>query len=403
MECDRNRLQDYVHETLSADGRAAVDEHLAACATCRAALAEIAERASAVADRLAALDPGSPAETADPSIAFARFRSWTRTQQPHIRTTLKSRIEMFTRTIAESPDVRRRWRLAAIGVAVIAALVTVISYAPARDKLAEFLSIFRVRQFSAIQIDRAQLDKLSALQETLKKSNIAAPICERQPGPPQKVASGAEATTAAGFTVQVPDALPPGAVLKEFNVTAGPSVRVDFDPQQIESILAGAGINGVKLPPMKAGSVRVDVGNVVEQAYEVPNGGKSPTAVRVVQAISPAVTLPPGADPTALGETFLQILGLPSADAHRIAATIDWTSTMVIPMPVGLASFREIKIHGTPGLFMEQNRQAGEGAGHDQPTRHMSVILWQDGGIVYSVMGQNITPSEMLRIAESLR
>jgi hypothetical protein len=283
-------------------------------------------------------------------------------------------------------------------LAAAAALVLVISYAPARQVLADFLAIFRVREFSAITIDRAQLDKLDTLKEALRTSNLVTPVIEREPAQPREVASASEAASLAGFDVQSPDHLPSGAQSKGIEVVApGPAVRVEFDPAKIESQLAAAGITGVQLPPMQAGTVRAEVTSIVTQEFTLPWTGAPDRAprLRIVQATSPAVTLPPGADPKALGETYLKILGLPEKDAKLLAARIDWTGTLLIPMPAGLGTFRDIDIHGDPGLYMEQT-------GPEDAVMRGSVVLWQHGGVIRAVIGDRVAPSEMLRIAESM-
>jgi hypothetical protein len=388
MHCDREKLSEYRGGGLSQADRAAVEEHLRRCAECR------------VTVTLDRLDP-TPSEAADAGAAFARFSDEVARNRPRAtgRVSWLDRIGRerigFDRT---GPDRIPVWRPAAVVLAAAAALVLVISYAPARQVLADFLAIFRVREFSAITIDRAQLDKLGTLKESLRTSGLVTPTTEREPAQPRAVASASEAGSLAGFDVQSPSHLPAGAQSKSIEVVApGPAVRVEFDPAKIESQLAAAGITGVRLPPMRAGMVRAEVSSIVTQEFTLPWSGAPERApsLRIVQATSPAVTRPPGADPKALGETYLKILGVPEEDASRLAARIDWTGTLLIPMPVGLGTFREIEVGGEPGLYMEQT-------GPEDAQRRASVVLWQHGGVIRAVIGDRVAPSEMLQIAESM-
>ena len=50
---------------------------------------------------------------------------------------------------------------------------------------------------------------------------------------------------------------------------------------------------------------------------------------------SPEVSLPAGRRPRALGEIGLRIVGPPADEAQRFAQTIDWHSTLLVPVPAG--------------------------------------------------------------------
>jgi hypothetical protein len=437
MNCDPDILHDYANDAMSADGRAALERHLESCAGCRSALVEFATRREGIATRMNTLDPRSPDETADAALAYARFRNWTRTQS-ETRTDLGSRIEKRTRMLASiifvtsdagAADLRRRWRPAIVGAGVLAGLIFSISYAPARQKLAEFLSIFRVKEFSIVSIDPSQMEKLGSLQKALGEGNLITPTEERAPGKPRPVETVAEATSLAGFAVAVPTELPEGLARTGFEVVSpGPMMRADFDPAQIEGALAAAGFTGIRLPEMKAGSIQAEVAAIALLSYEGTEGDR-PAAIRIVEALSPTVTLPVGVDPKVLGETYLTILGVPPEDAHRLAQTIDWTGTMILPVPRNFGSFREVKIGDAAGIYMEQTRdfpdrrEAGDPARDESATKSRdesaagareqageareggfrSTILWQKDGIVTAIMGRHVTGSELLRIAESMR
>ena len=47
----------------------------------------------------------------------------------------------------------------------------------------------------------------------------------------------------------------------------------------------------------------------------------------------PIVTAPPGIDITQIGEAFLQLLGLSREEAAEFSQQVDWSSTLIIPIP----------------------------------------------------------------------
>jgi len=96
-----------------------------------------------------------------------------------------------------------------------------------------------------------------------------------------------------------------------------------------------------------------------------------------------------------LGQLSLQILGTPAADARRIAQEIDWTSTVIIPLPSDVARSHEVTVDGVTGLLLEETRQS-------RPARN-SVLVWERDGIVYSINGKNVDPALLIQVGDSLR
>jgi hypothetical protein len=80
---------------------------------------------------------------------------------------------------------------------------------------------------------------------------------------------------------------------------------------------------------------------------------------RLVQARSPEVTLPEGIDLQALGEIGLRILGLAPAEAKQFAQSIDWHSTLLVPVPPNASSFRQITINGHSGVVIQHQPRGG--------------------------------------------
>jgi len=133
-----------------------------------------------------------------------------------------------------------------------------------------------------------------------------------------------------------------------------------------------------------------DIGFIVTQGYRVGNG-----TLIVIQSPSPALTMPEGVDLPRMGEALLRVLGMSDADARRLAQQIDWTSTLIIPLPTNLVQFREVQVDGSTGLVLEQT---GQDTG--EPDRF---VIWERGGIVYAVSGHNVSVDELLQTADSMK
>jgi len=95
-----------------------------------------------------------------------------------------------------------------------------------------------------------------------------------------------------------------------------------------------------------------------------------------MQAESPLVEYPDDIDPTVLGEALLQVLGTEPREAHRIANSIDWASTLLLPIPNEIVTFSEVIVDGVNGVALEP--LDGEGGS----------LLWQKDGKMYMLSGQ---------------
>lgn len=371
MKCDHGRLQAYLDDALSPVERTALEEHLAGCPACQEALAMLRRQGKELARHMATMDP-RPQEYSDVRRALARF--WVRTAAAQA---------------TKQTPFRRHWRWAAAALAALALVAGLLSIAPVRQAAAQFLGIFRVRQFTVIPVEAARMERFEAVVTELSDVLNEATVL-REPGPAWEVADAGAASALAGFAVRTPAYLPGDAVLSPLTVQSGPAVRVTVERERALMLLEAAGVGDVALPEVETLSLTADLGPVVVQEYRVDGGN-----VLVLQTPSPSVTIPAGIDPNQVGQALLQFLGMPPDDARRLAQEIDWTSTLVIPLPTDLFRFREVRVAGATGLLLES--MATDSAEPD------SVVLWQAGGIVYAVAGSNVSPEVLLQVADSLR
>jgi hypothetical protein len=89
-----------------------------------------------------------------------------------------------------------------------------------------------------------------------------------------------------------------------------------------------------------------------------------------------------------LGEIALRIVGMAPDEAHRFAQSIDWTSTLLVPVPANASSFREVEVRGTTGLLVTTS---GSGT-LNTPKGPMtipqgSMLVWAEGDMVYAMNG----------------
>jgi hypothetical protein len=370
--------------------RAEVASHLAACAGCREALAAAQAREEGLSAHFTGLDPLA-ADASHPAAALAAFRSQVSAsatpavRQGPARSNLQRSIHMLKQRFF-SP----RMRPLTVGLTAVLCLVILFSIAPVRDAAADFLGLFRIRKFAVIPIDPAQAQRLEALMNQAGPA-LGEPTVVREEGPKQDVADAGQASALAGFPVRVPAALPEGAIQMQFNVKRGPAMHYEVERSVLESVMQAAGASTAGLPNVDKITVDVNIENGVALAYRTPSGA----SLSLFQTPSPDVNMTEGVDMVALSETGFQLLGMPQEEAHRLATTIDWSSTVVIPLPTDAANAREINVDGVTGLLMEgsmENRGRGE-----------TVLLWERDGILYGMQSEWLPVESLLAAANSLR
>jgi hypothetical protein len=215
----------------------------------------------------------------------------------------------------------------------------------------------------------------------------------KEPRQPVSYTTAEEAGVAAGLRVRTPAYLPPGFEFKSADVAGDGEIRFTANTANLRLLLDALAIGDVTIPDGVDGQpFQVRVPPVVHLTY----GRTEHDRVMLTESRTPDISFPAGLDPAALGEIGLRILGLSRSEAYRIAQSVDWRTTLVVPVPVTAASFRQINIQGETALVIEANRREPhvEGPG--------TVILWSQQGVVYAVVGMRST-DELIEIAQTLQ
>jgi hypothetical protein len=262
------------------------------------------------------------------------------------RDELRARLRAHEEELSAPRHEPRRVLLAAAAMVAVALLVSVPGV---RASVSQFLSLFRVVHVVAVPVDPGRLARLKA--ENLEIGTLIGEHVEvlRDPGPPVRVPSPADAAAAAQMTLALPQYLPRGTQVMEAAVVGERALRIRASGQRLEQVMAALGIDDLSVPPGLDGQiVDVRVPPVVMVRYD---HGRSRT--RLFQARSPELRLPEGIDVRSLGEIGLRIVGLAPAQAREFAQAIDWHSTLVVPMPPNATSFRQVRIGGRPGVLIQ--------------------------------------------------
>ena len=147
-------------------------------------------------------------------------------------------------------------------------------------------------------------------------------------------------------------------------MTDGGYGRFNIDPEGMRAILEAAGVDPNLMPDgLDNANINITVFAGVQQQWE--------DGISLMQTESPIVEYPNDFDSALLGSALLQILGMSEAEANRLAAQIDWTSTLLLPIPQEAATFSEVTVEGNSGILLTSlDGQA-------------SALVWQRDGIIH--------------------
>lgn len=304
--------------------------------------------------------------------------------------------------------LRPLWAL----ITLIAVLALALTFPSVQGLASNFLRLFRVQQVAVLPLD------MTSLQDARFDPTVGQAISQaladqvkitRQPGKPVEVTGAAQAEKLAGFKVRLGNN--PGLDLFQLKVQPGVAFEGTFDQALAENVLQTLGKSSLKLPAGLNGAViKANIPDAVTAAYGQcrynPNpettgatGGPSLTigdnCLLLVQLPSPTVDTPPDLPVTKLAEIGLQVLGMDPAKAAQLATQIDWTTTLVIPVPRGEVNTQTVSVDGSDGTLISQPVST-------DGMRSSYTLVWVKDGIVYGIIGSG-DPSRALTLGNSLK
>jgi hypothetical protein len=388
-----NSLRAYLDQQLPDPERSRIESHLQDCSVCRDRLAELASLANQVSLRMAALKPG-PAEAPRPaSLALRQFNH-------------KETRPMFN--IFSKRNLRPLW----VTIAVIAVLAVSLNFQPVQALAAGFLGLFRVQQVTILPINSNTIQNLQNNQDISKAVSqlFSDSVTTTRPATqPQQVPDTATASKLAGFEVrQWKDSSLPAVT----TVSSGQAFTFTVNRARAQQILTSLGNNTLQLPQNIDGAkISVDIPSGVSTTYgDCPvmrfegSGDGSGPVVRptaapasdclvLLQIPSPTINTPSSIDPAQLAAIGLQALGMSADEAQSFSQKVNWSTTLVIPIPTGEVSYQDVQVDGAQGYVLAPVK--GSAAARYS-------VVWVKNGVIYSVAGSG-DPAQGLALANDLQ
>ena len=397
MNCpDDGILQAHVDGELSAAELEELKQHLASCSKCCSRLERMQARTERVQGALAGLAPAAP-EVSDASRAFLRFRAG-------LDNDLEAQRAWLGKLFA--PRLRPAWG----ALALVCAVAVLLSVAPARTFAEKILAMLRVKKITVVSVypssTETRADQRTAkLLSQLISDNV---VVTENAGKPQPEPSATAAGKLAGFDVRTIGQL--GAPQKIL-VNGEAGFQMTLNRGRMQAILQEAGRSDIQLPASIDGAlVAVHIPKTVLTAYgncpenmrhhspnsqPQPGGDSNPPAVEdncvfMVQAPSPTVSVPSNLNISQVAEAALELAGMSPSEARSFCQTVDWSSTLVVPVPGNVSSYQTVNVDGVTGTLISLRSD-----------RNRYSLLWVKDGIIYSLNGRG-DPNQALNLAASL-
>lgn len=206
-----------------------------------------------------------------------------------------------------------------------------------------------------------------------------------------------EAEALLGFRIR---RLPGAEAFAMLQVIPATTVRWTVRLDHLREALHAVGADDVALPETLDGTVMTLTGGPVLLAMLEHQG----TPLGFLQAPLPALTMSPEGDVRPLAEATLRLMGMPAAEARRLADTVDWQTTLLLPIPLAAGMAVEVQPAslggGREGTLLTFPTAAETPSGKPVAVRF---LLWHDAEFLYGLGGPEVDPDRLLAWARSLR
>jgi hypothetical protein len=358
-----------------------IKQHIEACAECQSELIILRERAVSV------------------RAGFDQLPQWSGAQDTHDTATAWALFQKKRAPSTESEQGKwnlwQTWALAG-GSFTVTVLAVLLTFAPVRAWAESLLTIFRVEHFTVLEMNSTMgndLQNNQLLNQAVSRVLSDEVTVIQSPQRPQSVADAATASQLAGFPVQLLSGQTPAALLLE----SGAAVQMKLDRDRLQSILDEAGRSDLHIPGSVDGAivgVHIPAGIMalygncgdaeirMEGQHQAQNSSNiqpaDGTCISLAEVPSPSVSAPPEIHPDQIAQVALQFFGMSANDAANFTKTVDWTSTLVLPVVRGQSSYEQVSVNGNDGVLLRpQNQQRASSF----------TLMWVGDGIVYALNG----------------
>jgi hypothetical protein len=300
----------------------------------------------------------------------------------------------------------KRWRFAWAASLAAALLLVSLLFPAGRSFAQRLLATLRVEKVQTVALDLPAMNDSKfdrhvqqALRQMISKNVVVTLDEKAQPANSQQ-----QASALAGFPVRL---LSARTDTPKLHVEGAHAFHMTVDRARLQDVLDQAGRPDLLLPAtIEGATVSVQVSRSVAAAYgscanqegnsetnSQQETGSDNDCVILLQAPSPVVNVPSDLNLQQLAEIALQFAGMSDVQARQFCQTIDWKSTLVLPVPRSIRSYETVDVNGVQGTLMKTR-------GHGGGSAYM--LIWVKDGVIYSLINRSGDPNSAVQLASSL-
>ena len=399
-------LRQHLDGELAGGELAEITSHLASCADCRACFEKLSTARAQTEKALATLAAAVDNARINPATAYAQFANQF--------VAVGEEKNWIPRLFA------RRWR-SAWGLAVVVLIVAILaSMNPVLSWAQRVLAMLRVQKIQVVTIDPITLMSSSEPDSRPYKlfnqfiaDNV---VVTMDPGRPDVVSNLTTAAQLTGYPIRVIGSL---GTPRSVEVNGETGLQMTINRDRVLTLLDEIGRSDIHIPESANGAlIAVHIPKTVISMYgdcPVPHGHvisdsqseaaalaerktermaniKDINCTYLIQAPSPTVSVPPDLDISEIAEAALELAGMSSAEARSFCQTVDWSSTLVVPIPRNSSSYETVTVDGVEGTLITETLAQG----------NRYSLLWIKNGVIHSLAGHG-NSFDALSLAGSLR
>lgn len=295
-----------------------------------------------------------------------------------------------------------KYRTAWVTLAAVSVLAVSLSFPQVRVIANSFLGLFRVEHIEAVDVG-ISLDALPAEMEpyfTALDDIIGDEVIVDEVVKPVEVQDLEEASQLAGFQARIPT-YPKGETHLQYQKASTARIVIDRDLWQ--TLIDSLGYNEFVFPENSDGKEivfnipQVIVAGIGDCQYNEINEVKlgspdSKNCTIFLQGDTPTIEAPPGVDINQAGQIMLQVLGMSAVEAKEFSATVNWATTLVVPVPSDV-DYSQVTVEGEKGILLEDQHAGGKA---------VFTLLWIKNGRLHALIGDG-TFTDALRSVNSLQ
>lgn len=295
-----------------------------------------------------------------------------------------------------------KYRTAWASLIILAILTAALTIPQIRAIGNSFLGLFRIEQIEAVDVGIS----LSTLPQEMEHNFeaidylIGDQLSIDKIVQPILVEDISETKSMVGFDARDPT-YPQGE--KQIYYQEATTVRLVIDQKRWQALIDTMGYGSFTIPKSADGeevAIHIPAGVVIgigdclyNEINEVKLGHpETENCTIFLQSTSPTFEAPPGVDINKAGQLLLQALGMSPAEAEQFSATINWATTLVVPVPSDM-NYQQVMVEGVKGIYLEEETYPGEKA--------VYTLMWLKDDILNALIGDG-SLEDALKAVESL-